>query len=73
MKDTVGCAEGLMGLAQLLSQALGKEGEFWREKVLVPSICSNIKPRTQNNKEYLCGTCAEFISTYKVYALFRKP
>ena len=38
-----------MRLAQLLSQALSKEGEFWREKVLAPSICSNIKPRTENN------------------------
>ena len=49
MKDMVGCAEGLMRLAQLLSQALSKEGEFWREKVLAPSICSNIKPRAENN------------------------
>lgn len=59
--------------------ALGGEGEFRREKMLVPSSCSNtsaqfIKPRMENSKEQNpCVVCAEFLSMYGFYSLFGNP
>ena len=46
----VGYAEGLMRLAQLLSQTLSKEGEFWREKVLLPAFVATSSPGQRTTK-----------------------